>query len=187
MPFKIFLISEDDFKEAVGLYKGLSGEVTKALSELETDIADVDLDEPEKKDSSPQQETRIIEDAPVTKIVATILRYAVEGNASDIHIERLGEKVRVRFRVDGELHTSLILPVKVHDAVVARIKVLSNMKLDEKRKPQDGRFGARIDNRKIDFRVSTFPAYYGEKSKCVFSTRKKACVPSKTPDSPETI
>ncbi len=162
MPFKIFLISEDDFKEIVGLYKGLSGEVTKALSELETDIADVDLDEPEKKDA-PQQETRIIEDAPVTKIVATILRYAVEGDASDIHIERLGEKVRVRFRVDGQLHTSLILPVKVHDAVVARIKVLSNMKLDEKRKPQDGRFGARIDNRKIDFRVSTFPAYYGEK------------------------
>ena len=161
MPFKIFLISEEDFKEAVGLYKGLSGEVTKALSELETDIADVDIEGSDKKEDIPQ--TRIIEDAPVTKIVATILRYAVEGNASDIHIECLAEKVRVRFRVDGELHTSLILPVKVHDAVVARIKVLCNMKLDEKRKPQDGRFGARIDNRKIDFRVSTFPAYYGEK------------------------
>ena len=161
MPFKIFLISEEDFNEAVALYKGLSGEVTKALSELETDIADVDIEESGKKEDVSQ--TKIIEDAPVTKIVATILRYAVEGNASDIHIERLDEKVRVRFRVDGELHTSLILPVKVHDAVVARIKVLCNMRLDEKRKPQDGRFGARIDNRKIDFRVSTFPAYYGEK------------------------
>ena len=161
MPFKIFLISEEDFNEAIALYKGLSGEVTKALSELETDIADVDLDESGKKEDV--SHTKIIEDAPVTKIVATILRYAVEGNASDIHIERLDEKVRVRFRVDGELHTSLILPVKVHDAVVARIKVLCNMRLDEKRKPQDGRFGARIDNRKIDFRVSTFPAYYGEK------------------------
>jgi len=73
------------------------------------------------------------------------------------------DKVRVRFRVDGILNTSLILPAQVHDAVVARIKVLSNMKLDERRKPQDGRFSARIDGRKIDFRVSTFPAYYGEK------------------------
>jgi len=73
------------------------------------------------------------------------------------------DKVRVRFRVDGILNTSLVLPAQVHSAVVARIKVLSNMRLDEKRKPQDGRFSARIDGRRIDFRVSTFPAYYGEK------------------------
>ncbi|MDO8579816.1 MAG: GspE/PulE family protein, partial [bacterium] len=83
--------------------------------------------------------------------------------ASDIHVERMAEKLRVRFRVDGDLYTSLVLPIKVHDAVVARIKILSNMKLDEKRKPQDGRFSARIEGRKVDFRVSTFPAYYGEK------------------------
>ncbi|HVT74860.1 MAG TPA: ATPase, T2SS/T4P/T4SS family [Candidatus Paceibacterota bacterium] len=162
MPFKVFLISEEDFKSALTLYKGLSGEVTKALSELETDIADIDGDAGD--DEAPSKgETRIIEDAPVTKIVATMLRYAVEGNASDIHVERLSDKIRVRFRVDGDLHTSLVLPVKVHDAVVARIKILSNMKLDEKRKPQDGRFSARIEGRKVDFRVSTFPAYYGEK------------------------
>lgn len=162
MPFKIFLISEEDFQMALGLYKGLSGEVTKALDELETDIADVDVDK-EEAQTAGKGETVIIEDAPVTKIVATILRYAVEGGASDVHVERLSDKVRVRFRVDGDLHTSLVLPVKVHDAVVARIKILSNMKLDEKRKPQDGRFSARIEGRKIDFRVSTFPTYYGEK------------------------
>ncbi|HEU0080685.1 MAG TPA: ATPase, T2SS/T4P/T4SS family [Candidatus Paceibacterota bacterium] len=163
MPFKVFLISEEDFQEAVTLYKGLSGEVTKALDELETDIADVDAEAGEEGEAGKGGGAVIIEDAPVTKIVATILRYAVEGNASDIHIERLADKVRVRFRVDGDLHTSLVLPVKVHDAVVARIKILSNMKLDEKRKPQDGRFSARIEGRKVDFRVSTFPAYYGEK------------------------
>ncbi len=162
MPFKIFLISEEDFKAAIGLYKGLSGEVTQALSELETDIADID-GTAEEVTQAKKGDTTIIEDAPVTKIVATILRYAVEGNGSDIHIERMSDKVRVRFRVDGDLHTSLVLPIKVHDAVVARIKILSNMKLDEKRKPQDGRFSARIEGRKIDFRVSTFPAYYGEK------------------------
>ena len=145
-------------------YKGLSGEVTKALSELETDLSS-DLKEIEfsKSGDSSKTETKIIEDAPVTKIVATILRYAAEGNASDVHIEHMANKVRVRFRVDGILHTSLILPIEVHQAVVARIKILSNMKLDEKRKPQDGRFSAKIDSRKIDFRVSTFPAYYGEK------------------------
>ncbi len=163
MPFKIFLISEEDFQQAVTLYKGLSGEVTKALSELETDIASVGEEEEAPTTAKPGSETRIIEDAPVTKIVATILRYAVEGSASDIHIERMADKVRVRFRVDGDLHTSLVLPIKVHDAVVARIKILSNMKLDEKRKPQDGRFPARIEGKKVDFRVSTFPAYYGEK------------------------
>lgn len=166
MPFKVFLISPSDFGEAITLYKGLSGEVTKALDELETDIADIDTDTGSGEGPSTMSrkgETTIIEDAPVTKIVATVLRYAVEGNASDIHIERMVDKVRVRFRVDGDLHTSLVLPVKVHDAVVARIKILSNMKLDEKRKPQDGRFSARIEGRKIDFRVSTFPAYYGEK------------------------
>jgi type IV pilus assembly protein PilB len=164
MPFKVFLISEEDFVVAVALYKGLSGEVTKALSELETDIADVVSEETETKEGKDGPvSTRIIEDAPVTKIVATVLRYAVEGTASDIHIERMVDKVRVRFRVDGDLHTSLVLPMKVHEAVVARIKILCNMKLDEKRKPQDGRFSARIEGRKIDFRVSTFPAYYGEK------------------------
>jgi type IV pilus assembly protein PilB len=99
----------------------------------------------------------------VTKIVATILRYATDGGASDIHIEPVETSVKVRFRVDGIMNTSLILPGRVHSAVVARIKIISNMRLDEKRKPQDGRFSAKLNDRKIDFRVSTFPTYFGEK------------------------
>jgi type IV pilus assembly protein PilB len=165
IPYKIFLISEDDFKKVLDAYKGLSGEVSNALKELET-VLSVDGDSGvDLKQSKADDKTNafIIEDAPVVKIVATIVRYATEGDASDVHIEAMRDKVRVRFRVDGILNTSLILPPQVHDAVVARIKVLSNMKLDERRKPQDGRFSARIDGRKIDFRVSTFPAYYGEK------------------------
>jgi type IV pilus assembly protein PilB len=165
IPYKIFLISQDDFKRVLEDYKGISGEVSKALTELES-VLSVDADSGvDLKQRKPDEKSNafIIEDAPVVKIVATIVRYATEGNASDVHIECMREKVRVRFRVDGLLNTSLILPSQVHDAVVARIKVLSNMKLDEKRKPQDGRFSARIDGRKIDFRVSTFPAFYGEK------------------------
>lgn len=167
MPYKIYVISEKDFKKVIESYKGLSGEVSKALTELETEDLDKNLEDIEilKSDSSTfgKIETKIIEDAPVTKIVATILRYATDGNASDVHIEHMKDKVRVRFRVDGVLNTSLVLPSEVHPAVVARIKILCNMKLDEKRKPQDGRFSAKIEGRKIDFRVSTFPAYYGEK------------------------
>lgn len=164
MPFKVFLISERDFEKVIAEYKGLSGEVTKALSELETElVTDKQTLTKEEEIGQAKDDTKIIEDAPVTKIVATILRYATEGNASDIHIEHMREKVRVRFRVDGVLNTSLVLPPRVHSAVTARIKVLCNMRLDEKRKPQDGRFSARIDGRKIDFRVSTFPTYFGEK------------------------
>jgi len=165
MPFKLYLISMSDFEKVLDDYKGLSGEVTKALSELETELSD-DMENVELSASPTGEdplETKIVEDAPVTKIVATMLRYATEGNASDIHVEHMKDKIRVRFRVDGVLNTSLLLPVSVHSAVVARIKILSNMKLDEKRKPQDGRFSAKIDGRKIDFRVSTFPTFHGEK------------------------
>jgi len=170
IPYTIFLISQDDFGKVIDMYKGLTGEVTKALSELETEL-EVDTSESAKKKSDKKQESRqepneeaiIVEDAPVVKIVATIVRYAVEGEASDVHIEHMRDKIRVRFRVDGILNTSLVLPAQVHSAVVSRIKVLANMRLDEKRKPQDGRFSARIDGRRIDFRVSTFPSYYGEK------------------------
>ncbi len=168
MPFKIFLISNEDLKVILESYRGLTGEVTKALSELEVDIIDVDKEallkkNTEKGGAGAKKEAHVVEDAPVAKITAVILRHATEGGASDVHIEHTGENVRVRFRVDGELFTSLILPVDVHSSVVARIKILASLKLDEKRKPQDGRFSARIDGRKIDFRVSTFPAYYGEK------------------------
>lgn len=169
MPFKIFIISEEDFKSILESYRGLTGEVTKALSELEVDIKETTGDEiikgePEGKEESAEKiKAHVVEDAPVAKITAVVLRHATEGGASDVHIEHTGDKVRVRFRVDGELFTSLILPVNVHSSMVARIKILANLKLDEKRKPQDGRFSARIDGRKIDFRVSTFPAYYGEK------------------------
>ena len=172
MPFKIFLIGEDDFKTVLESYRGLTGEVTKALSDLEVDISQTAGDEiikgtseSEAKETEDVQKAKahVVEDAPVAKIVAVILRHATEGGASDVHIEHTGDHIRVRFRVDGELFTSLLLPVAVHNSLVARIKILSNLKLDEKRKPQDGRFSARIDGRKIDFRVSTFPAYYGEK------------------------
>ncbi len=164
MPYKLFLISKADFDRAIESYGSIGGEVGEALSELEplaTPAAKSESGQPAP--DAPTAEPTIKADAPVTKIVATILRYAVEGGASDIHIEAAPEKVHVRFRMDGDLHTSLELPLKVHSAVVARIKILSQLRLDEKRKPQDGRFSATVEGRRIDFRVSTFPTQFGEK------------------------
>ncbi len=96
-------------------------------------------------------------------MVAVILRHAVDGGASDIHIEPEEKQMRVRFRMDGNLFSSLFLPIHTHAPIVARIKILSNLRIDETRIPQDGRFGAKIDNKSIDFRVSTFPTKLGEK------------------------
>jgi type IV pilus assembly protein PilB len=161
MPFKMFVISKSDFNGIINNYKGLTGEVTHALEDLTPPQGDMDLDA-EKAEGKVDTE-KIIEDAPVSKIVAVILRHATEGGASDIHIENAGDKVKVRFRVDGVLHTSLFLPLKVYAAVISRIKILANLKLDEKRKPQDGRFSVKLEGRKVDIRVSSLPTFYGEK------------------------
>ena len=178
LPYKIFLISESDFQDVLKMYDSLGGEVGRALNELESEFSEdqkniqAAIDEQEQND-----ETNIKEDAPVIKIVATILRYAVDGRASDVHIERTDKLVKVRFRVDGVLHTSLTLPINVHQAIVARIKVLSSMRLDERRKPQDGRFSAKIGGHRIDFRVSTFPAANGEKIVMRILDRERGFIP----------
>ncbi|MFA6076928.1 MAG: GspE/PulE family protein [Candidatus Paceibacterota bacterium] len=166
IPFKIYLISKSDYENLMHTYKGIGNQVKEALNELSEDHAKSLNEEnlsKEIKNIKKGEETKIVEDAPVIKIVAVILRNALEGGASDIHIEFTGEKVKVRFRVDGSLHTTIVLPPNIYSGVVARIKILAKLRLDEKRKPQDGSFSANIDGRKIDFRVSTMPAYYGEK------------------------
>jgi len=104
-----------------------------------------------------------VEKAPVSKIVSTIIRHAVEGNASDIHIEPHAKETRVRYRIDGVLRTALMLPGALHSSIVARIKVLASLKLDESRIPQDGRIHIREGGREIDLRVSTLPLLDSEK------------------------
>jgi len=172
-PFKLFLIKTSSYNKLIDIYEAnnvKSETVDQALNELDSEIADskdggIMIEEGLKTSDSlkPGEEERIVEEAPIIKIVAVILRNATEGMASDIHIENTGEKVKVRFRVDGVLHTSITLPLNVYNGVIARIKILSKLRLDEKRKPQDGGFSAKINGRKIDFRVSTMPSYYGEK------------------------
>ncbi|MBI2121786.1 MAG: Flp pilus assembly complex ATPase component TadA [Candidatus Sungbacteria bacterium] len=159
LPLRMFIVTPSDFQNVLMQYKNLTGEVTKALGEFEKEYESLGDIVGKGKGS----ETKIVEDAPVTKIVAVILRHAVEGRASDIHIEPGRDQLRIRFRVDGILHINLTLPQGVHAALVSRIKVMTNLKIDETRVPQDGRFHAKILDREIDFRVSTFPTSFGEK------------------------
>ncbi len=171
MPFKVFLIAYSDYKNVMESYRGISVQVGEALSELDKEKENVDVKSlnesknlnKEIKSIKSSEEAKIVEDAPVIKIVAVLLRNAIENNASDIHIENTEDKVKVRFRIDGTLHTTTVLPPSVYSGVVARIKILAKLRLDEKRKPQDGSFSTELDGHKIDFRVSTMPAYYGEK------------------------
>jgi type IV pilus assembly protein PilB len=156
LEIKISLITPSNFKRAIAEYRTKREEIEKALEELEREMR------VERRPAISEIE-RIAEEAPITKAVASILRYGVEGESSDIHIEPLKEKTRVRYRFLGRLYTSLFLSSKVHPAIVSRIKILSGLRIDETRIPQDGRFSIEFWGRKIDFRVSTFPTAMGEK------------------------
>ncbi len=161
--YKTYLISANSFEIFLKQYRNIREEVGKALSALETELGGGDDNiELFSADSKPKPE-RLSEDAPIIKMVAVILRHAVDGNASDIHIEPEENQLRIRFRMDGSLYSSLFLPIHTHPSIVARIKIVSNLRIDETRVPQDGRFSAKIDNKDIDFRVSTFPTKLGEK------------------------
>jgi type IV pilus assembly protein PilB len=158
--YQVFLITPTTLDNLLKQYRTLKKEVSKALEELEEEIK---IEKVRPAPVGAAEVERLVEEAPISKVVAVILRHAVEGKASDIHIEPTREKLRVRFRLDGVLHSSLLLPMKIHQAVVARVKILSNLKIDEMRVPQDGRFSAKFDGKDVDFRVSTFPTTQGEK------------------------
>lgn len=161
-PYKIFVLTEQGYQNIMSRYAGLSGEVVDVLGEY-NDVENLDVPEEEDQDDEGIGE-KITEDAPVTKMVAAIIKHAVQDGASDIHIDPTDEKIKVRFRIDGEMGTYLEVPKQIHSAMIARVKIMTKtMKLDERRRPQDGRFQAVIDGRKISFRVSIMPTFHGEK------------------------
>lgn len=139
-------------KEKYVREKSITSEVNKALDERK-------IDELVAK----KAQEKVAVEAPVAKIVSTILEYALKARASDIHLEPQEENVRVRYRIDGILQEKYLLPRNVHEAVVSRIKILSSLKIDEKRVPQDGRFFFSAEGMDVDLRVSTLPTTYGEK------------------------
>ncbi len=150
--------------------KGITTEVTRALDEQKV----------EEMKTESENLKAVSAEAPIAKIVNTILDYAVRSRASDVHIEPMEENVRVRYRIDGILQEKYILPRNVLEAVVSRIKILANLKIDEKRIPQDGRFNINVEGSEVDLRISTLPVSYGEK--VVMRLLRKA---SKVPSLPD--
>lgn len=161
---KFFLISKENFDRIFRQYQNLKKEISTAL-EIKTGESGGDSGElvSLSDDDGIVGDDNDIHSAPVAKMVSVIIRHAVDGSASDIHIEPMENETRVRYRIDGILSTTLLLPRKVHSAIVGRLKVLAKLKLDETRVPQDGRIRLLIGDDKIDFRVSSIPLIRGEK------------------------
>ena len=171
---KPYVAPVDEIQSAieVNYSQSIDKDVRAALKEAQTETTKI-----EESIKDINQVGDAIRDAPVARIVSTMLEYAAKSRASDVHIEPGEEKTRVRYRIDGVLQERLVLPTKVHDSVISRIKILSNMKIDEKRIPQDGRFQISVADQQIDLRVSTLPTSKGEKV-VMRLLRKETTVPT---------
>jgi len=161
---------EDKSGMRIRPYMALAEDITKSISdqysqnltsEVTSALREVAQTRPGEQESVNAPE--VIREAPVANIVSQLLEYAMKSKASDIHIEPEEDKTRVRYRIDGILHEKIILPKGVHEALISRIKILSNLKIDEKRLPQDGRFTFNFGSDEVDLRISTVPTVFGEK------------------------
>jgi type IV pilus assembly protein PilB len=157
LSFDVVLISPSNFKELIKKYEEVKRELVEVLETIKKEAKEV------APEISITEAERLTEAPPVVKAIDTILKYAIEGSASDIHLEPLPKESIVRFRILGKLTKTLTFPIQIHPALVARIKILANLRIDETRIPQDGRFSFFFEGRKIDLRVSTFPTAFGEK------------------------
>jgi len=135
----------------------MSTEVTEALEDVDVPVQDITAEDPNLINSGD------LKNAPVARIVNSIMQYAVTSKSSDVHVEPMENRLRVRFRINGIMTERLVLPKTLGPAVVSRIKIMSNLKIDEKRIPQDGRFQVKMNNVKVDIRVSVMPTIFGEK------------------------
>lgn len=151
-----YMASEEGISRIISQYQDLSSEVSEALKSIEVEPTIQNVKTGEKLGD-------LVQDAPVTRAVNTILEYAVKSKASDIHIEPWDDKLKIRYRIDGILQETMSLPVHIEAALVSRIKILSNLKIDEHRIPQDGRFDINVEGQQIDIRVAVSPTVHGEK------------------------
>jgi len=158
---EIYITVPETIEKMLDNYTGLEGEIEKTIAEGTGEFIISDIDELKK--SASRAEDAIKEDAPIAKAVSAIIENAVRSKSSDIHIEPQEKKIEIRYRLDGVLHKKLTLPKAVLAAIVSRVKILSNLKIDETRLPQDGRIRMIIDSKEVDFRVSTLPTVNGEK------------------------
>ncbi|PJA89267.1 MAG: hypothetical protein CO138_01380 [Candidatus Moranbacteria bacterium CG_4_9_14_3_um_filter_33_15] len=158
--FEVYKTSQPVLEVMFKSYGGAAEIVKEAIKSFKEDV---DFKEEEDQSKVLQKKNELLREAPVAKLIQVIISHAIEGKASDIHIEPMEENFRVRFRVDGILHVSLVIPKEIGPAIISSLKILANLKIDEKRKPQDGRFRMINEGKEIDFRVSTLPVITGEK------------------------
>ena len=153
MPIRVWMTSERGIKEALDQYRGDFTSVREAVKTTNEEIAQ-DLENRDVK--------TIVQDSPISKALQNILNYAAKSKASDIHIEPLEDEVIIRCRVDGMLRKIMELPKTVAPALVSRVKILANLKIDEHRAPQDGQFTVAVDGKEIDLRIAISPVAWGE-------------------------
>ncbi|MEI6587323.1 MAG: GspE/PulE family protein [Candidatus Moraniibacteriota bacterium] len=158
-----YAVSQKVFADLFAFYNETNEALKEAVDSFEDEKDQLAIEDSNNDLLGKKNTAEVLKDAPVTKLVEVIISHAVEGKASDIHIEPMDKDYRVRFRVDGVLHVSLIFPIEIGPVVISRIKILANLKIDEKRKPQDGRFRLNFNKKDIDFRVSSLPVVGGEK------------------------
>ena len=151
-PLKVFMASEAGIRHVLGQYR--------------TDLSSVDeaaiASQAEANQESNREVKTIVQDSPISKALSTILEYALKSRASDVHIEPLEGSLKIRCRVDGMLREIMQLPKSIEPALVSRIKILSNLKIDEHRMPQDGQFTVKIGNKEVDLRIAVSPVIWGE-------------------------
>ena len=151
-PVKAVMSSEEGIRNALSQYRGDFSSVNKAAEETEQELA-------EKNASNVKT---ITQDSPISKALNTILEYAVKSKASDIHIEPLESALIIRCRIDGVLRQVMELPKSIEPALISRIKILSNLKIDEHRIPQDGQFTVAVGDKEVDLRIAIAPVVWGE-------------------------
>lgn len=151
----------DVIESIINSYYGGSSSVSEILKEAEEEEGMIYLDEAEELKIDQLKEMG--EEAPIIRVVNMIILQAIRAGASDIHIEPHEDRVRIRYRIDGILQDSTSTSIKIHPALISRVKILCRMNIAERRLPQDGRFQVTVENRTIDFRVSSLPTIFGEK------------------------
>ena len=151
-PLKVFMASEAGVRRILDQYK--------------TDLSSVDVaaaaSQEEQRATESSDIKTIVQDSPISRALSTILEYAVKARASDIHIEPLEKALKIRARIDGVLREVMQLPKSIEPALVSRIKILSNLKIDEHRVPQDGQFAVKVGNKEVDLRIAISPVVWGE-------------------------
>lgn len=164
-PISVYMASEEGIKHVIAQYGNSldASEIdTSAIQKNLPDIEENEKKDDKKKDSDKREIKTIVEDSPISKTLNAILEYAVKNRASDIHMEPIKNELKIRARVDGVLREIMRLPKSTEPAMVSRIKILSNLKIDEHRIPQDGQFAVQVGDKEVDLRISISPIVWGE-------------------------